>query len=1191
MTTRLHFTLLGAPQIFSDDRPLIRFATSKAQALLIYLAVTGQTHRRDTLANLLWSDTTDRKARKNLRDALSNLRKLVAPYLTITRQTVTFNLDSAYAVDVTQFQTVLQTETTADPELLQAALDLYRGEFLEGFHVRDAPAFEEWVSMQREWLHGLAIQGWHTLSNHYATQGEAGRSRAIEATAQLLALEPWREESHRQMMELLARAGQRSAALAQYETCRRILAEALGTEPMPETTALYERLKSADTTPPHNLPMPANRLIGREPELAQLKQYLAHPTTRLVTIVGPGGVGKSRLALEAAVARTTLFLHGAFFISLAPLQTADYLVPSIAETLGVTFQGSHSPTAQLLTFLSDKEMLLILDNFEHVMSGVGLLIQILAQAPTVKLLVTSRERLNLQEEWVLALKGLVCPSEDAGEQERDRILSSAAYRKAMGGKGAEEQESSRILSRTAAEKDAIEPEGNENLLLAQSPNLPASIALFVERAQRIKADFELTEANRPVISRICHLVEGLPLGIELAAGWLGLLSCTEIAAEIEQNLDFLETSLRNVPGRHRSMRAVFDHSWVLLSTMEKNVYAKLSIFRGGFQRHAAQHVAGATLPTLAGLADKSLLIPTTPGRYELHELLRQYAAEKLESHDLEISHDFLMYGGSKAAIPSARLRHSLYFMEFLSKQDEALHGDQPQQAVAEIKADLDNIRFGWYWCVTNPVVWNWALSVERIDQIEQGIGSLAHFYDLTGLFQEGIDGFQTAAERIEALLADGHGPPTATQRILSKLRLEQAQLLNQAGQYTEALRAARAAVRLAQTTETPSLEAAARHQAGKALVGAGQYQAAQTELDQALALARQAEQARLEAKIWRRLGIIASNQSDHLRAQAAFEQALMIVTQANNVRGQSLVLNNLGVVAKRQGDYVAAQAAYQEALRCFRQTEDVWGESLVLNNLGTVAYSQGRYGEALRHYQQSLRLSHELGDRTNKGIVLENLGELYTRLGAYPRARDYYEQSLRLRRAMKDRYGQAQVWAGLALLQHDLGDDEAAYQAGQRADRLAQAVEAQSLQARALTYIGHALVPLERYAEAVATYQRALAVCHPLGQPTRLPHIRAGLAQAWLAQGEVDLAQEQIEAILPHIQAETLPQLEEPFRLSLICYRLLLARQDDRAPVILDAAARLLHTQADHIEDDTLRRSFLENVPAHQEIRRAVQST
>jgi len=428
MSTSLHFTLLGAPQIaLGDDPPLTGFATSKAQALLIYLAVTGQPHRRDTLANLLWSETTDRKARKNLRDALSNLRKLIAPYLIINRQTVAFNLDSPSDMDVERFQAALQTETASSPELLQTALNLYRGEFLEGFHVRDAPAFEEWVLSQREWLHGLAIQGWHSLSNHYAAQGEAGRNKAIEATAQLLALEPWREESHRQMMELLARDGQRSAALAQYETCRRILAEELGTEPMPETTALYERLKSAETAPSPNLPPLSNRLVGRETELAQIKQYLAQPRTRLVTIIGPGGMGKTRLALEVATTQATTFLHGTFFIPLAPLQAADYLVSTIAETIGFAFKGGAAPTVQLLSFLSDKEMLLILDNFEHVMSGVDLLIKILAQAPTVKLLVTSRERLNLKEEWVLALKGLAYPGEvtemqgsRSAEERRDR---------------------------------------------------------------------------------------------------------------------------------------------------------------------------------------------------------------------------------------------------------------------------------------------------------------------------------------------------------------------------------------------------------------------------------------------------------------------------------------------------------------------------------------------------------------------------------------------------------------------------------------------------------------------------------------------------------------------------------------------------------------------------------------------------
>lgn len=228
---------------------------------------------------------------------------------------------------------------------------------------------------------------------------------ALEFAMRLLALDPWREEAHRQMMRLLARSGQRSAALAQYETCRRLLAQELGVEPSPETTALYERIRTAPERR-HNLPVEVTSFVGREAELAALGRRLADPTCRLVTVVGTGGVGKTRLALQAAAAQINGFLHGVHFVPLTPLSSADLIIPAIAQVVGCTFHDRDDSKKQLLSYLREKEMLLLLDNFEHlVANGVGLVLELLEGAPAVKLLVTSRERLNVRWEWVVAIGG------------------------------------------------------------------------------------------------------------------------------------------------------------------------------------------------------------------------------------------------------------------------------------------------------------------------------------------------------------------------------------------------------------------------------------------------------------------------------------------------------------------------------------------------------------------------------------------------------------------------------------------------------------------------------------------------------------------------------------------------------------------------------------------------------------------
>ncbi|HEX6387255.1 MAG TPA: BTAD domain-containing putative transcriptional regulator, partial [Anaerolineae bacterium] len=255
MASKLEITLLGNPVITLDDKPVTGFVSSKAQALVYYLAATGQSHGRETLAGLLWSDVPDSSAKKNLRDVLSNLRKLLGPFLNITRQAAGLDEAAGIFIDCQAFATALLDReltnspalTDADASLLRDIIDLYRGDFMAGFYLDEAPLFEEWMLGERERLRQLALQALTVLADHHVQQGNY--APAIEYTMRLLAMDAWREEAHRELMLLLALSGQRSAALAQYEKCRRILDEELGVEPAAETTALYEQIRSGNLKP------------------------------------------------------------------------------------------------------------------------------------------------------------------------------------------------------------------------------------------------------------------------------------------------------------------------------------------------------------------------------------------------------------------------------------------------------------------------------------------------------------------------------------------------------------------------------------------------------------------------------------------------------------------------------------------------------------------------------------------------------------------------------------------------------------------------------------------------------------------------------------------------------------------------------------------------------------------------------
>lgn len=691
MRGQLQLSVLGKPEIKREWEPLVELAAAKDQALLIYLAMTGESYSRSTLAGLLWGKRTEERARANLRMALSRLRKSVGDHLIITRQTVAFNFDQPHWLDVAEFEAGASAPAQSKIEPLYAAVDLYRGDFLDDFYVRDAPEFEEWVLMERERLRLLVLEGLSHLAEVARQRGDFTES--IQVTRRLLTLEPWQEEAHRQLMWLLAHSGERSAALTQYETCRRTLVEEFGAEPAPATVKLYEQIKAGEhfpsaalppgpSAPLHNLPRQLTPLVGREAELAQIADLLARPDCRLLTLAGPGGIGKTRLGLAAVEAQMEAFRHGIRFVSLEGVtptrknEAAELLVSHIANALDYTFSAQQPPRDLLLNHLAGKEMLLLLDNFEQLLvperetrseGGAGLLVDILRRAPEVKLLITSRQRIGVEAEWLFDVRGLGYPPTLARETSLD---------------------------------------------------YPA-VRLFVRSAQRLKPDFDPAD-EQTAVNRICQLVEGFPLSLELAASWMRVLSCAEIVARLDPDqastftraMDVLTTTSSTVTGRHQSMRVVLDHSWQSLSEAEQQVFRRLSVFHGGFELEAARQVTGATLPVLAGLVDKSWLRQDEGGRYRVHELVRQYGAEQLAAHPTE-----------QTAVQQEQCHH---YAGFLEARRQSLADSPDKPTLAELDREVENIRAAWEWAATHG----------EIAAITAYMEGLWRYYRRKGWFQE-----------------------------------------------------------------------------------------------------------------------------------------------------------------------------------------------------------------------------------------------------------------------------------------------------------------------------------------------------------------------------------------------------------------------------------------------------------------------
>jgi DNA-binding CsgD family transcriptional regulator/tetratricopeptide (TPR) repeat protein len=399
--------------------------------------------------------------------------------------------------------------------------------------------------------------------------------------------------------------------------------------------------------PKHNLPAPTAPFVGRIRELDELNRLISHPNTRLVTLLAPGGMGKTRLALAAADMLLRQFADGVYFLSLAPLTSSKHLVPAIAEACGFQFApGSRTPHQQLLDFLRAKSMLLVLDNFEHLLEGAVLVSEILQAAPHVTVLITSRERLHLSSETVYPLGGLAQPEQADGEE----VWTYPA------------------------------------------------VQLFIACALRAHPHFGSREAD--AVIRICRLVQGMPLAIELAAAWVGTLSPAEIADEIQRSADFLQTTMRDVPERLRSVRAVFEAAWGRLTEEERSVFCKLSVFRGGCTRDAARAVAGADVKTLSGLVNKALLWRNTEsGRYDIHELLRQYGEERLQA--------------SEATYNATQNKHGEWFASYCEQQGEEMRGPQLNDALEAIEVDFHNVQRGWQWAARqqrHDLIWQYLFS-------------------------------------------------------------------------------------------------------------------------------------------------------------------------------------------------------------------------------------------------------------------------------------------------------------------------------------------------------------------------------------------------------------------------------------------------------------------------------------------------
>jgi predicted ATPase/DNA-binding CsgD family transcriptional regulator len=641
---------------------------------------------------------------------------------------------------------------------------------------------------------------------------------------------------------------------------------------------LLDTDQRTEVKPLVNLPAEPTPFVGRRDVLLEIIQYLQE--TRLLTLTGPGGIGKTRLALRTAAEIADEFEHGCFFVSLAPIRSVEHLIQTIAEGVKFPLATHEDPQLQLLRYLRNKQLLLVMDNFDHLLEGAGIVSDILQAAPSVKILTTSRERLNLLSETTLVVRGMVYP----GQVESEDPLNYDA------------------------------------------------VSLFVQSACKVRPGYDPSPGELGQIVEICQIVGGMPLAIELAAAWLHILNVGEVAEELETGLDILATEVRDAPERHRSIHTVFDHSWSMLDQTEREIFMRLSVFRGGFTRDAAQKVAGATLQQLTGLVNKSFLSHDPDyGRLEFHELLRQYAQEQLLK--------------TPEASDSAIEAHAAYFAEFMGRRWGDLKGERQMQALAEIEADIENVR----------AAWRCYLDQRNAHQMQMFIHSFREVFWIRGWNRAGMDLF---AEAVRAL-QEQEDEESVT--LYALVMAYQGYFMAWLGHSEQGYELAEKSVKilgqlnhpeaLAFAYESLSVNAYCLNKFLEEIAGKNRLLKLATEIDDKWLLALSLFEA----------SMVALRNDDYTEAGRLAQSSLNLNEEIGNAIRSTLSLLALGHTALALGELEKANEFFLRCLKISQETGFLWGIVKSSKYLGKVALSIGKTAKAEIYLLQSLRITSEIG--------------------------------------------------------------------------------------------------------------------------------------------------------------------------------------------------------------------------------------
>lgn len=873
--------LLGIPQTSTKGnwQPL---PNNQFLLLSAYLLYKEDWVSRDDLLYLFWPEEPEKTARHNLSQLLYHSKKQDWLQQLETERT---RVRLILATDLSEFREALGKGNW------QHAHTLYRGDFLEGLTVPSSAPFENWLTDTRVSLRMSWREAAYTYSRRLIAAEQPEDAANVLTT--LLQTDPLAEDALQLYLYCASNLGKRQEGLQRYKAFKTLLKEELQIEPLEETIRLANTLSDLDkrqiqaasnlkekslVPKLRQFPKPSTMFIGREAELLELRKFFG-TGTRLISLLGSGGTGKTRLALQLGLELAPSYKDGAAFIDLSSLGSASAIATSLLKSLGLA--ASNQPALeQASEYLQDKQMLLVFDNFEHVLEGSHLLVDILTVTDVVDILVTSREALHLQGEQLVDVSGLSYPQLEANNLD--------AY-------------------------DAVR--------------------LFVTAVRRKDAHFALGQAQQDAVLRICRAVQGLPLGLELAAAWVRLLSLDDIADELEKGLSFLESPYRDLPARHQSLGTVFEQSWRLLEKEEQTTLKKLSAFRGGFRYEAAKQVADVSLTTLLSLKNKSLLDRHEKGRFLRPILVQEFAASKLT----EIEHKEIYK------------RHADYYMTLAEIAKEKLGGLEQKDWLDLLEDELDNIRAALDWALAQE---NQALGLNLAS-------SLYLFWQSRGYFKE-------AYQYLKALL----DLPSSSKNVGSENEIVFARGLTVAG----ALSLAQSEYEEAKTLLDDALVRWRNYDDKQGLADALSFlgmwareqnssTSAQAFFEEALELYKELNDKLGQATALNEIGVLEAQFGDRAVAEKIFRETLPLYEALGNTRGLSYATGNVAIVTDLQGRTQEAVPLYQKSLELKREIGDRIGVTNSLANLAMVIM-QDDPEAARKKLQESMQIVHELGAKT-----------------------------------------------------------------------------------------------------------------------------------------------------------------------------------------------------------------------------------